>query len=291
MQQWDGISEFVAVAESRSFTKAAKQLQVSTAQVSRQVARLEQRLDTILLHRTTRAVVVTEAGQLYYQHCRQLLDGLAEAGRALTEIQDTPRGMLTITAPTIYGERKIAPLLNDFLQEFPKVELKLVLTNQTLDIMAEGIDLAIRLGKLENCQLVAKRLANREQHICASPEYFSRMGVPHTLADLSNHNCLLGTLDYWRFQVKGEERMVKVSGTLRCNSGYALLDAAYKGIGMVQLPDYYLQEALKSGELVEVLRDYQNDDEAVWALYPQNRHLSLKVKMLLTRLSEHLGSL
>jgi len=289
MFNWEGVSEFVAVAEAESFTKAAKRLGISTAQVSRQVSALETRMATKLFHRTTRKVSVTEVGRIYYQHCRQVLDGLEEAERAITNLQSTPRGLLKITAPVTYGERTLAPLVNDFIAKYPELEVKVSLTNQKVDLIDEGYDLAIRLGQLEDSSMMAKRLGSRTQYVCASPDYVSTFGIPHSLSELEQHNCLQGTLDYWRFQEHGKTRNVRVKGNLSCNSGHALVDAAIKGIGITQLPDYYVLPYLEDGQLLPLLEQNRQPDEGIWALYPHNRHLSPKVRMLLDYLSEALS--
>ena len=289
MFNWDGVTEFVAVAENQSFTAAAKELGISTAQVSRQVSVLEGRLATKLFYRTTRKVSTTEAGQIYYQHCRQVLDGLEEAERALSNLQSIPRGRLKITAPTTYGETKIAPLLNDFIAQYPDLEVQYRLTNQKVDLIESGFDLAIRLGKLEDSSMMAKRLASRRQYVCASNAYLAAHGEPRTLAQLAQHNCLKGSLEYWRFRENGQQKNVKISGNISCNSGKTLLDAALKGLGIVQLPDYYVEPYIQRGQLIALLTNQQQSDEAVWALYPHNRHLSPKVRMLVDYFSEHLS--
>jgi len=289
MSDWSGVSEFVAVAETESFTAAAKRLGISTAQVSRQISALEERLSAKLFYRTTRKVSVTEVGGIYYQHCRQVMDGLADAERAITNLQSTPKGKLKITAPITYGERSVAPLVNDFVTQYPELEVQLVLSNQQIDLIDEGFDLAIRLGQLGDSSMIGKRLATRKQYVCAAPEYLSAFGAPHTLSELDRHNCLSGTLDYWRFQEKGKARNIRVKGNFSCNSGPVLVDAALKGVGIVQLPDYYVQEYINQGQLIEVLPNYREPDDAVWALYPQNRHLSPKVRMLVDYLAKELA--
>ncbi|GAA3898938.1 LysR substrate-binding domain-containing protein [Halomonas cibimaris] len=289
MSIWEGVSEFVAVAETDSFTQASKRLGISTAQVSRQVSALEARLSTKLLYRTTRKVSLTEEGQIYYQHCRQVLDGLEEAERAITNLQLTPRGRLRMTAPVTYGEKVIAPLINNFVVRYPELEVQLHLTNQKMDLVAEGYDLAVRMGELEDSSMMARRLSSRAQYVCASPEYLSNHGTPHSLSELEQHNCLQGNLDYWRFNERGKSRKTSVKGNITCNSGWTLLDAALKGIGIVQLPDYYVKQALDSGKLISLLEHYQEDDEGIWAVYPHNRHLSPKVRMLLDYFSESLN--
>ncbi|KXJ57570.1 LysR substrate-binding domain-containing protein [Neptuniibacter pectenicola] len=289
MYSWEGIAEFVAVAETESFTAASRQLSISTAQVSRQISALEKRLSTKLFYRTTRKVSITEAGGIYYQHCRQLLDGLDEAERVLTQLQNTPKGRLRLTAPTSFGESKIAPVLNDFSLLYPDLEIECLFTNQKIDLVDSGFDLAIRLGKLDDSSMMAKRLASRRLFVCASPTYLSDHGEPHLLAELEQHNCLQGTLQYWRFQENGQEQNIKIRGSLSFNSGPALVDAALKGLGLVQLPDYYVQEHLDSHTLIPLLQNYQPDDEGIWALYPQNRYVSPKVRMLIDYMSTHLA--
>ncbi|QDF65743.1 LysR family transcriptional regulator [Shewanella sp. SNU WT4] len=289
MVNWEGVSEFVAVAEAESFTQAAKRLEISIAQMSRQVSALETRLATKLLHRTTRKVSLTEVGHIYYQHCRQVLDGLEDAERAITNLQTIPRGLLKITAPITYGERTLAPLLNDFLLKYPELEVKVNLTNQKVDLVDGGYDLAIRLGILEDSNLIAKRLGTRTQYVCASPDYIQAFGIPHSLSELDRHNCIQGTLDYWRFQENGKTRNIRVKGNLSCNSGLALVDAAIKGLGIVQLPDYYVEHYLLDGRLVPLLEQHRQPDDGIWALYPQNRYLSPKVRMLIDFLSEQLN--
>lgn len=289
MFNWEGVNEFVAVTEAESFTLAGKQLGISTAQVSRQISALEKRLATKLFYRTTRKVTVTEVGNIYYQHCRQVLDGLDEAERAINNLQTTPTGKLRITAPVTYGERTIAPLLNNYVQKYPELDVRLHLTNKTLDLVDEGYDLAIRLGKLNDSTMMAKRLASRRLFICVSPEYISAHGVPHSLSELGQHNCLQGTQDYWRFQEHKKSHNIRVKGNIRCNSGRALVDAALKGIGIVQLPDYYVLSFIESGELIPILQQYCELEEGIWALYPHNRHLSPKVRLLLDYLGEELG--
>lgn len=289
MSTWEGVSEFVAVAETESFTRAGQQLGISTAQVSRQVRNLEDRLASKLLYRTTRKVSLTEAGTLYYQHCRLVLDGLDEAERAVSSLQGTPRGKIKLTAPVTYGEEVIAPLVNDFLARHPALSITLHLTNQTVDLVDGGFDLAIRLGKLRDSTLIARKLATRTLHVCGSVQYIRTHGRPHSLSELEQHNCLVGSNDFWRFREDGRERNVRVSGSLHCNSGKSLVDAALRGVGLVQLPDYYVQPHLDDGTLIPMLEQNREPEEGIWALYPQNRHLSHKVRLLVEHLVNHIG--
>lgn len=286
--KWDGISEFVAVAESESFTNASKKLEISTAQVSRQVSALENRLNVKLFYRTTRKVSLTEEGNLFYQHCRSVLDGLDAAERSITNLQTKPQGNIKFTAPVTYGEQFILPLINDFITQYPDVTVTASLSNQQIDLVSEGFDLAIRLGKLSDSSLMAKKLGNRSNYVCASPDYLDKFGIPHTLSELNGHSCLLGTLDYWRFKDGNLSKSIRVTGCLRYNNGHGLVDAALKGLGIVQLPDYYVQDYIQGGELVTLLDNYRETDDGIWAVYPHNRNLSPKIRLLVDYLAANL---
>ncbi|WP_028023701.1 LysR family transcriptional regulator [Enterovibrio calviensis] len=290
MADWQGVSEFVAVVETASFTKAAKRLGISTAHVSRQVAMLEDRLNTRLFFRTTRRVSTTEEGDVYYQHCRMLADALKEAESAVTQLQKTPNGHIKLTAPVTYGEKVVMPLILDFMALHPEIQVDVDLTNTPLDLIDSGCDFALRLGRLTDSSMVCKRLATRKLIVCGAPQYLSKFGTPHTLSELPQFNCLRGQHDYWRFRESGKDRTVRVKGNLRCNSGVGLVDAASRGLGLVQLPDYYLHEALDSGELVRVLTAYQELEEGIWALFPHRRLQPMRVKMLVDYLADGLSN-
>lgn len=287
--QWEGISEFVFVAESESFTQAAKRMAISTAQVSRQISALENRLNIKLFYRTTRKVSLTEEGRVFYQHCRSVLDGLDAAERAITNLQSKPQGKVKLTAPVTYGEQQILPLVNNFMQQYQDIEVSAFLSNQQMDLIEGGYDLAIRVGKLSDSTMMAKKLGTRTNYLCASPDYLSKHGSPHSLSELNAHRCLLGTLDYWHFTEAGKDKNIRLTGKLRYNSGFGLVDAALKGLGIVQLPDYYVQAYLQSGELISLLDNYREPDEGIWAIYPQNRHLSPKIRLLVDYLAEQLA--
>ncbi|MFT5781895.1 MAG: DNA-binding transcriptional LysR family regulator [Pseudomonas sp.] len=286
MNRWEGMDEFVAVAECGQFTAAAERLGLSSSQISRQVARLEERLQTRLFYRSTRKVSLTEAGQTFLQHCQRLQDGREEALRAIGDLSSEPKGLLRMTCAVAYGERFIVPLVNEFIAQHPQLRLELELTNRPLDLLQEGLDLAIRLGSLHDERLVATRLAPRVMYLCAAPAYLQRYGRPHSLSELAQHNCLIASRDQWLFQQAGREQTLRVQGNWRCNSGEAVLDAALRGFGLCQLPDYYVQPHLHSGALVALLPAQQPPNSAVWALYSQQRHLSPKVRQLV----EHLKS-
>ncbi len=287
--KWEGVSEFVNVAERESFTRAAKEMGISTAQVSRQVSALETRLSTKLFYRTTRNVSLTEEGRVFYQHCRGVLDGLDAAEQALTSLHSKPQGRIKLTAPVTYGEQQLLPLVNDFMLQYADIEVSAFLSNQNVDLVDEGYDLAVRIGRLSDSTMMARKLGIRTNFVCASPAYADKYGVPHSLTELKKHNCLLGTRDDWHFKESGRELNIRVAGKVRYNSGYSLVDAALKGLGIVQLPDYYVQKHIEAGELVTLLDNYREPEEGIWAVYPHNRHLSPKIRLLVDYLAERLS--
>ena len=288
MKEWQGISEFVATAETNSFSAASQRLGLSVAQVSRNIAALESRLKMQLLYRSTRSVSLTEEGKLYLPHCQHLVAALREANQLIQQRNEQPQGLIRVTAPVYFGEQIIAPLLNDFMQQYDDLRLDLNLTNDTVDLVEGSYDLAIRLGHLGNPRLRARRLGSRRHFVVGADSYFRRFGMPLQLEDLAQHRCFTGTVRQWRFMVDGKAQALTPVSHIHCNNGIALRDAALKGLGLAMLPDYYVQDALASGQLQEVLVDYRQPDDGIWALYPESRQQIPKVRVLIDYLVDNL---
>ena len=286
MNRWKGVEEFVEVVNCGSFTAAALKLDVSTSHVSRQIDALEHRLNTRLLYRTTRKITLTEIGKNYFDSCNHLIEGFSMAEETVTQMQTKPQGILKITAPATFGENYIAPLANQFMQSYPELGIEFHFSNQIIDLVDEGFDLAIRTGILKDSSLMARRIAPRQLYVCASPAYLKQHRQPDNLQDLVKHNCLIGTLDVWQFQEHEQLKKIKVKGRWHGNSGSALVDATCMGLGLSQLPDYYVVDKIRRGELIPVLAQYQTPETAVWAIYPYNRHLSQKVRLFVDYISE-----
>lgn len=280
MRRWDAIETFVTVVREGSFSAAARRLDVSPSHISRQVAELEKRLGTPLIYRTTRSIRLSEAGEQYFEQCHQLLEGFLGAEEQIRQAQKEPTGSLRVTCATTFGERFLAPPLNDFVAQYPGIRLDLHLTNRQTDLVTEGYDLAVRMGSMKDSSLLSRRLCDRREYLCASPDYLQRHGMPHMLSELSDHNCLLGSNPWWLFMDNGQRRELKVTGNWRSNSGPALLDAVRKGLGIAQLPDYYVEPLLARGELVSMLERYRYPFSGVWLVYPQARQRSMKLKVL-----------
>ena len=289
----NGMATFAAVVEAGSFTAAANNLGQSKSSISKQISRLEDRLGARLLNRTTRKLSLTDVGQDYYERCRRIVEEAEEAELAVTTLQECPRGLLRISSSHSFGNRHISPLLPEFMKRYPDISLEVHLSGQMVDLVEQGIDVAIRVGSLRDSSLIARKLADVRLAIAATPEYWDRHGRPSHPRDLSSHNCF--TYAYaqsprsWYFQDKdGQDLWVPVQGNLHGNSGDMTLEAALAGLGVAALPTFFCPEAYEDGRLETVLEDYYSPPMGVYAVYPHSRHLSTKVRVLVDFLVEHL---
>ncbi|MEC9170691.1 MAG: LysR substrate-binding domain-containing protein [Pseudomonadota bacterium] len=290
MKYLEGIAEFCAVADVGNFTGAANKLDTSVAQISRKVASLEKQLGVKLLQRTTRSVSLTEAGTQYFQQAMPALKALEDAQLAVSALQASPQGLIKLTAPVAFGEAFIAPLLNTFMQKYAGISVQCTFSNEKLDIVELGLDLAIRIGKLEDSTLVAKKLATRHLFVCGSRDYFKEQGQPKSIEELKEHSLLVGSQPYWRLLIDNKNQTIPVKGRVRYNSGNALCSAAVAGLGIAQLPGFYVRKALASGQLIELFPEYKDKQEAIWAVFPSNRNVAPKIRLLVDFLAQHLIS-
>ncbi len=294
MDRFAALEAFVRVAESGSFSKAAARLKSSKSAISRQVSALEAELGARLLHRTTRALTLTEVGRGYFEQAARILADLAEANASVGQLQAAPRGRLRVSAPMSFGFLHLAPAVPDFLDRYPEVELEMIMNDRVVDLIDEGFDMAVRIGKLEDSSLVARRLAPSRIAVCAAPAYLERRGVPTSPDQLKAHECLcysnVGMAQEWRF-VRPDGRVwpVEVRGRLHANNGDALRAAALRGFGLAVLPGFLVGGDFQSGALVSVLEEFLPRDSAVHAVYPHARHLSPKVRAFVDFLAERFG--
>jgi DNA-binding transcriptional LysR family regulator len=291
MDRLAAIEAFVRVAECGSFSKAAERLHSSKSVVSRQVGALEAELGARLLHRTTRALTLTEAGRSYFAQAARILADLAEANASVGQLQAAPRGRLHVSAPMSFGFLHLAPAVPDFLDRYPDVEIELAMNDRYVDLVDEGFDMAVRIGKLEDSSLVARKLAPARRTVCAAPAYLQARGVPGSPDDLKAHECLcysnVGPSQEWRFvRPDGRPWPVEVRGRLHANNGDALRAAALRGFGLAVLPSFLVGRDFQSGALVSVLEAFMPQDSAVYAVYPHARHLSPKVRAFVDFLAE-----
>tara|TARA_A100001391_G_scaffold142053_1_gene99793 strand:+ start:395 stop:1282 length:888 start_codon:yes stop_codon:yes gene_type:complete len=284
---WDGIEEFVAIARAGSFASGAKAFGASTTHMSRAVARLEARLDVQLMVRTTRSLHLTDTGRLFLEQCQRLVDEREEAIAGIGA-KGEPRGALSLTCSYALGEQFVAPLVREFAQAHPAISVTVDLDNDIVDIITRRFDLAIRTGHLEDSRLIATRIAERTMITVASRDYLARHGTPRDIEDLRGHDCLVGSATKWHFQ---NEQTFRPRGRWKCNSGTAVLEACLAGMGICQLPTFYMKDHLAAGRLQEVLPAEKPDNEAIWAVYPTRRHLSPKVSLLVKHLKSNLQGL
>lgn len=296
-EEMDAVSEmgvFVRVVQSGSFSAAARSLDLTPSAISKQIGRLEDRLGTRLFNRTTRRLNLTEVGSGFYERCRQILSDIDEAEQAVADLRTTPRGTLKLALPAAFGRLHVVPVLPGYLQRFPDMRIDLNQNDRLIDIVAEGMDLAIRIGDLSDSSLIARRLAPNRRVVCAAPAYFAQLPVPEQPQDLVDHNCLVYTYrasrNDWRFDGPEGEETVQVSGNLEANSAEALQSAVLSGLGIGLLPMWLIGADLKAGRMIEVLPQYHVPDSAVYAVYPPGRHLSPKVRSFVDYLADHFSS-
>ena len=287
MDGWDGIEEFVAVARTGSFVAGAAALGASRTHMSRAIARLEDRLGARLLHRTTRAVILSPTGRTFLDHCARLVRERDEAV-ALVRDQGEPRGDLRITCCVALGEHFIAPIARQFAKQHRQLTVYLDVTDRVVDLVAESCDLGIRTGQLPSSNLIAARIASRQSRTCAAPAYLARRGRPEKVTDLDEHDCLISTTLQWHFSENGDEILYRPRPVWSCNNGHAVLEAALDGMGICQLPNFYLNDALQSGKLAPILEEFAPPEEPIWAVYPDKRHLSPKVQRFVSVLKGEL---
>ena len=288
----NGMAAFAAVVDAGSFTAAAKDLGQSKSSISKQISKLEDRLGARLLNRTTRKLSLTDVGRDYYERCRRIVEEAEEAELAVTTMQECPRGLLRVSLPHSFGARYIAPILPDFMKRYPDISVEVHMSDQTVDLVDMGIDVAVRAGNLRDSSLIARKLAEIRIMIAATPAYWDQHGRPEHPRDLSRHNCFTYAYSQspknWYFQDKtGGEMWVPVDGNLHGNSGEITLAALLAGLGVAALPTFFCPDGLENGDLESVLEDYCRPPAGLYAVYPHSRHLSTKVRVFVDFLVEH----
>jgi DNA-binding transcriptional LysR family regulator len=286
------LSVFHCVVRHSSYVKAAEELELSPSGVSRIVSRLEARLGARLVQRTTRKLSLTEAGQSFHARTSQVLVDLAEAEAEVQDVTLRPRGKLRMTAPVVFGQRHVAPLLTQLFSRYPDLSIDLSLVDRFVDLVDEGLDLALRIGALADSMLIARRLCTNRRVLVAQAEYLKKHGVPQRPDDLRNHECILFTgfarPRDWNLMGPEGPASVTVSGRLASNNLDVLTTAAKRGLGITIGATLSVGSALLSGELVPVLPGFEFEPTAIFAVYPSARQLSTKVRAALDFFSEHL---
>lgn len=292
LERYRDLAVFLAVVELGNFTAAARSLGASVSQASRAVARLEDQLGVRLLNRTTRRVTPTEAGRLLHEQAGALLGDLDAVIEGVADSAEEPHGTLRVTLPVRFGGRYVAPLAAAFAAEHPGLRFCLTFDDRKVDLLAEGFDLAVRVGVLTDSSLIARRLGASRQLTVASPAYLAARGVPETPAALQDHDLLVYAHDAapqtWRFEREGQAETIRAEGRFTANNGDGLLAAAVAGLGIARLPDAILADAVHGGQLRAVLTAWETLTP-IWAIYPPGRHLALKVRHFVDFLVEALA--
>ena len=291
MDRFAAMQAFVRVVESGSFVRAAERSAMSTSSLSRLVADLEAHLHARLLNRTTRKLSLTETGQAFYERCVQLLADLDEAESLAARAAAQAHGTIKLTCPYNLAARTLAPAIAGFVASHPAVKFDVTVSDRLIDLVEEGFDLAIRIGKVGSDLLVARKLGSTELVPCAAPDYLERHGPPATPADLARYSVM--TYAYspmprvWQLRdAAGQTHEVRVQGPLHSNSGELSLGAAVAGLGISFEPEFMAAAALADGRLTNVLPEFRGPSLDIWAVYPSHRHLSAKVRLFVAHLAE-----
>ncbi len=282
MDRFHSMSVFVEVVDRGGFTAAEGRLGLSRAQISKLVMQLEAHLGTRLLNRTTRKISLTEMGRLYYERCKALLIEVDEIDSMASEQTSTPRGTLTIGAPSSFGTLHFKKVITEYMKQYPQVQISLQLTDRFVDVVDEGFDVVIRIAELADTSLIARKLSSCKLVYCASPAYLKEQGEPKVPQDLALHHCLLysnadkpGT---WTFYGPAGIENVSVNGPLTADNGDILRAAALADLGIVFMPSFIVADDLRAGVLQQILMDYCPPELTINAVFPSRRYLSAKVR-------------
>ena len=291
MDVMHSMAVFRRVVEAESFSAVARETNMSQSTVSKHIASLEERLDTKLLNRSTRSLKLTEAGKEYYHHCIRILSDFQEAEASVGKGKIDPTGTLRISTSAAFGRTCILPYLSEFLSTYPDINIDLIFNDDYIDLVKEGIDLAIRIGPLEDSSLIARKIGSSPRVVVASPEYLVNHGRPKKPADLIKHDCLFYTLqkspDLWYFNSKQEgDESIRVNSRLKASSPDAICDATLEGLGISILGEWYVRKHIQKGKLKVILPDYKPTTFDIHAVYPERRFVPQKVKRMIEFLTE-----
>ncbi|MES2260238.1 MAG: LysR family transcriptional regulator [Pseudomonadota bacterium] len=292
MNKLQAMEVFVQVVDAGGFTRAADNMQLPKATVSNLIQALETALAVKLLHRTTRQVSVTADGAAYYERCLRILSDVREAEESLSRTKLSPSGRLRVDAPTGLASDILIPSLPDFFQRYPDITLELGCSDRPVDLIEEGVDCAVRGGTLADSALIARRIGALGFVTCAAPSYIALYGMPRHPRELERHRCInyfsskSGKIYDWDFSRDGERIVLPLPGLIALNDSNAYVAAALAGLGVMQSTDFVVQPHIQSGRLVQVLGDWSTDPIPIHVVYPQNRHLSAKVRVFVEWVAE-----
>lgn len=282
----NSLNAFVLVAKHSSFSKAAQELNVSKAYLSKTVQSLEYELAHKLFHRTTRQVKLTREGEKFFEQCDEAIQKIKQAKSDLMQTQQSPKGMLRVTMAGAFGEKYITPLALELMNRYPDLQIELSFSERIVDLNKEDFDLAIRVGTLNDSKVKATKIAVRKEYICATREYLEKNGVPKKPEDLRSHQCLIASNEQWIFQDAKKQKSLKVSGKLKSNNGRVILMATLQGQGISKLPGVYVKEWIENGKLIPLLQEYLPHEVPIWAITPLSKKETLSTKYFLKELEK-----
>jgi len=293
MDVMHSMAVFRRVVEAKNFSAVARETNMSQSTVSKHIAALEDRLGTKLLNRSTRSLKLTEAGKEYYHHCIRILNDFQEAEASVGKGKIKPTGTLRISTSAAFGRIFVLPNLNEFFDTYPDISVDLIFDDNYTDLVKEGIDLAIRIGPLEDSSLIARKIGSSPRVVVASPEYLVKNGRPKKPADLTKHDCLFYSLqkfpDIWYFNSSQQgDESIRVNGRLKASSPDAICDATLEGMGISILGEWYIRKYIKDGRLKIILQDYRPTAYDINAVYPERKFVPQKVKRMISFLADKL---
>lgn len=284
MESLEGIIEFISVAESQGFSTAAKRLGCSTSHVSRQISKLEKRLGCALFARTTRTVNLTATGLNYYHQCRDLVTGLQQANEQINTQQLNLVGTLRVSAAGTFAEQQVAPALMEFALLHPELSIEVDFNTRKVNFIEEGIDFAIRYGKLEDSGLIARKLLAHPMMAVASESYLMKYGIPQHPNQLKNYSCIISNNDHWLFDHEGRQQSIKVHGRWKSNNAHAVVNACEQGLGIAYMPQHNFLPSVERGNLVPVLEEFWHRDSHSWVVYQNRRFLPMRARLAIDHL-------
>ncbi|MFT5453417.1 MAG: DNA-binding transcriptional LysR family regulator [Enterobacterales bacterium] len=287
MKNFDGIIEFVGVAESQGFSTAAKQLGCSTSHISRQVSRLEKRLGCSLFARTTRLVSLTPVGLNYYHQCRELITGLQTANEQINTQQLKLEGTLRVSAAGTFAEQQVAPALMEFALLHPELSIEFDFNTKKVNFIEDGIDFAVRYGKLEDSGLVARKLLAHPMMAVASESYLEKFSKPEHPNELKDHSCIVSNNNHWLFEIEDREMGIKVHGRWKSNNAHAVVNACEQGLGIAYMPQHNFLQSLEQGKLTRILEPFWRKDSSSWLVYQNRRFLPMKARLAIEYLLKY----
>ncbi|MEZ8144210.1 LysR family transcriptional regulator [Enterovibrio sp. FF113] len=291
MDKFTNMETFVRVVDAGSISGAAERMNLAKSAVSRRLKELENHLNAQLFHRTTRSMRPTETGLAFYEHCLRILEDVREAEEVTSEAHCVLKGPLKVAMPSTFGVLHMGAAINDFLKLHPNVEFELDFNDRQVSLIEDGYDLAIRIAELPDSTLLARKLATIKHVLCASQDYLKQHGTPTNVSDLSDHHCLVYSLSkdvgHWNIEMPdGKSQKVKINPVLKSSSGEYLITAVENGLGIAHLPTFIAQEKINNGSVVTVLPGCAFRNINAYAVYPQTRHLSRRVRTFIDFLAE-----